>query len=60
VSSDGTHGWVTNYVGGSVTELDAASGRLVQVLTGSSYDFAGPDAVSSDGNRVWVATTARG
>ena len=31
VASDGTHVWVTNYGGTSVTELDAATGALVRV-----------------------------
>jgi DNA-binding beta-propeller fold protein YncE len=46
--------WVANAVD-SVTELDAQSGALVQVLTGSRYEFLGPVAVSSDGSHVWVA-----
>jgi DNA-binding beta-propeller fold protein YncE len=27
----------------------------VQVLSASRYQFAGPDAVSSDGTHIWVA-----
>jgi hypothetical protein len=27
------------------------------VITGSSYGFNGPDAVSSDGTDIWVANT---
>ena len=38
----------------SVTELDAATGALVQVLTGSRYGFNQRAAVSSDGTDVWV------
>ena len=34
VSSDGTHVWVANVQGNSVTELDASDGALVQVLKG--------------------------
>ena len=30
-------------------------GALVQVLTGSSYGFNYPDAISSDGTHVWAA-----
>jgi DNA-binding beta-propeller fold protein YncE len=55
VSSDRTHVWVANYVGNSVTELAAATGALVKVISGSSYGFNYPDAVSSDGTHVWVA-----
>ena len=46
----------------SVTELDAATGALVQVISGPTYgfdfgtDLAGePDAIDSDGTHVWVA-----
>src|SRR5579863_9252342 len=55
VSSDGTHVWVANFDSDSVTELDAATGALVQVITGSSYQFHSPAAISSDGTHVWVA-----
>jgi hypothetical protein len=55
VSSDGTHVWVANDGTDSVSELDAATGALVQVISGPSYGFAQPDAVSSDGTHVWVA-----
>ena len=54
ISSDGTHVWVANFEGGSVTELDASTGALVQVLSASTYDFSTPDAISSDGHHVWV------
>ena len=55
VSCDGTHVWVANFGGDSVTELNAATGALVQVITGSSYQFRSPAAISSDGTHVWVA-----
>jgi DNA-binding beta-propeller fold protein YncE len=55
VSSDGTHVWVANQGGNSVTELAAATGALVKVISGSSYGFDSPDAVASDGTHVWVA-----
>ena len=55
ISSDGTHVWVANFDGNSVTELSASTGALVQVISGSSYGFDAPDAISSDGTDVWVA-----
>jgi YVTN family beta-propeller protein len=55
VSSDGTDVWVTNPGLGSVTELSALTGALVQVINGSSYQFNGPQAISADGTHVWVA-----
>jgi DNA-binding beta-propeller fold protein YncE len=53
VSSDGTHVWVADY-DNSVTELDAATGALVQVITGSNYGFDSPVEVNSDGSHVWI------
>ena len=41
-----------------MTELSASTGALVQVISGSSYGFNDPDAVSSDGTHVWVANSA--
>jgi hypothetical protein len=41
--------------GGSVTELDAATGALAQVLDGPAYRFSSPEGIASDGARVWVA-----
>jgi DNA-binding beta-propeller fold protein YncE len=57
VSSDKTHVWVVNNRGNSVTELGAATGALVQVISGSTYGFNRPDAISSDGIHVWVANS---
>jgi len=62
IASDGSHVWVandndsneeTNY--SSVTELDAATGALVKVLSKSRYQFSFADAIASDGTHVWVA-----
>ena len=37
VSSDGTHVWVTNHGGGTVSEIDASTGTVVKTITvGSS------------------------
>ena len=38
-----------------MTELSASTGALVKVISGSAYEFDGPDAVASDGTHVWVA-----
>ena len=48
---------MANPDGKSVTELSASTGALVQVISGSSYGFDGPDAISSDGTHVWVANS---
>ena len=57
VASDGTHVWVTNATGKSVTELDASTGALVQVLSETSYKFSTPTGVTSDGTNVWAVNT---
>ena len=55
ISSDGTHVWVANYGGDSVTELNAATGTLVKVITSAGCRFNQPAAVSVDGTHTWVA-----
>jgi hypothetical protein len=49
--------WAANSIGNSVTELSAATGALIKVISGPSYGFNGPDAVFSDGTHVWVANS---
>lgn len=58
VSSDASHVWVANVAGNSMTELDASTGAVVQVISGPSFGFNQPDAVSSDGAHVWIANFA--
>jgi YVTN family beta-propeller protein len=41
--------------GGTVSELDASTGSVIQTITvGSNFPFGGPGGVSSDGTHVWV------
>ena len=42
-----------------MTELDAATGALVQVISASTGKFHSPTGISSDGTHVWV-TNLRG
>jgi YVTN family beta-propeller protein len=51
VSSDGTHVWVANSGGGTVSEIDASTGTVVDTIPVGTD----PVAVSSDGTHVWVA-----
>ena len=56
VSSDGSHVWVANFYGNTVTELNASDGSLVRTITDGVVPYGGaPDAVSSDGTHAWVA-----
>ena len=52
---DGTHVWVANNQGDSVTELNASDGSWVQTLSGGSYGFNAPYAIAVDSTHVWVA-----
>jgi outer membrane protein assembly factor BamB len=47
--------WVAN--GESVTELNASTGKLVRVLSGSDYQFNGPTVVAAAGTKVFVVNT---
>jgi hypothetical protein len=44
--------------GGGVTELDASTGALVRVISGSSYQFYGAHAMAVSGHDLFVANTA--
>jgi hypothetical protein len=37
-----------------VTELDAATGAPIRVLTGPRYKFNWPAGIAADGTRIWV------
>ena len=53
VASDGTHIWITNYSGDSVTELNS-NGTWIRTLSGSKYGFNGPDSIATDGTHIWI------
>lgn len=46
--------WVADMYGNSVTEIDAANGRLVQVLSGPRYHFDYPAGIAAYHRRIWV------
>ena len=45
---------------GSVTELDASTGALVRVISGSAYQFNDPSAMVLDGRDLFVANRGGG
>ena len=51
VSSDGTHVWVADYDEDAVSEIEAASGKVIKTIPSACCYPAG---VSSDGTHVWV------
>jgi DNA-binding beta-propeller fold protein YncE len=55
VTSDGTHVWVANLVGNSVTELSASTGALIKVIRGSICGFSEVEGIATGGTHVWVA-----
>jgi hypothetical protein len=46
VTPNGSHVWLPNLDGNSVTELSASTGAPVRVIHGSGYGFDGPAPVS--------------
>jgi DNA-binding beta-propeller fold protein YncE len=52
---DGADVWVVNRDGNSVTELNAADGGVVRILSAASYGFDSPDGIVADGAQLWVA-----
>ncbi len=57
IASDGTHVWVANSNGNSVTELSSSTGALVRVIRGSSYGFDYPEGIARNANHVWVVNS---
>lgn len=55
---DGSHLWVVNANGDSVTELNVATGGLVKVLSGHGYGFDNPIALAVVGKTIWIANGA--
>ena len=54
IASDGSHVWVVNTSGDSVTEIDGQDGSLVQLLSGGRYAFNQPTAIAFDGSHLWI------
>jgi DNA-binding beta-propeller fold protein YncE len=52
----GNRVWVGNF-SGSVTEVNAATGALIRVISGGRYDLYEPSAITTRGNTVWIANS---
>jgi serine/threonine protein kinase len=48
--------WVAN--GKSVTELDASTGKVIQVLSGAQYKFDGSAAIAAAGDKLLVVNSS--
>jgi DNA-binding beta-propeller fold protein YncE len=59
ISSDGTRVWVADgafsAAASSATELTAATGPLVKMISGGNHGLNDPARIASDGTNVWVA-----
>ena len=51
----GSHVWVTNASGNSLTELNAVNGERVQVMDGPASEFYEPMGITANGTDLWVA-----
>ena len=56
----GSHLWVANRYGDSVTELNTVTGALVRVIAGPAYGFDNPDAITLAAGHVWVVNNSGG
>jgi DNA-binding beta-propeller fold protein YncE len=54
IVADGSHLWVANADGNSVTELNATNDSWVRTLSGRRYGFRTPSAIAVDGPHIWV------
>jgi hypothetical protein len=59
IAFDGTHLWVTNSSGDTVTEFNSSDGSLVQNIGPTPYGFSQPDGIAFDGiTDLWVTNFA--
>src|ERR1035437_883053 len=54
VALSGTHVWVANFSGNSVTELNESNGSRVRVINAKADGFIAPNGVAVSGTHVWV------
>ena len=58
VAFDGSHLWVANQGGDSVTLVNTFDGSLARVLSGGGYGFNAPVRIAFDGKDMWVTNSA--
>jgi hypothetical protein len=54
----GSHLWVTNQAGNSVTELETSNGSWIRTLHAHSYGFDQPTAIVKSGSDLFVANAS--
>jgi hypothetical protein len=50
----GSHVFVVNGAGNSVTEIDASTGAVAYTLTAARYHLDNPVGIAVAGNRAWI------
>jgi DNA-binding beta-propeller fold protein YncE len=55
IAASGSHVWVANVGGNSVTELDSATGKIVRVINAPADGIKTPVALAATSTNVWVA-----
>ena len=61
VAFDGTNAWVTNFSGGTVSVINAATGQLATGLPNNPINVGNdPDGIAFDGTNMWVTNWGNG
>jgi DNA-binding beta-propeller fold protein YncE len=55
LASDGSHLFIANAGGNSLTEVNVSDGSLVGIVQGPGYAFSQPEAMVFNGTDLWVA-----
>lgn len=57
IAVSGSHAWVANLLGNSVTELNVSDGSLVRVINAKADEFHRPTGIAVSGSHVWVTNS---
>ena len=57
IAVSGSHAWVANLLGNSVTELNVSDGALVRVINAKADEFHRPTGIAVSGSHVWVTNS---
>lgn len=57
IEADGTHVWVPNYYGNSVTEMSESAGSIVRILSDPPYGFDDPSPIAFADGDLWIANS---
>ena len=57
IAVSGSHAWVANLLGNSVTEFNVSDGALVRVINAKTDEFHRPTGIAVSGSHVWVTNS---